>query len=76
MEEEVLEKCSKLLKAYKRLITNDPKSSTPYVMAKVTEAADTYIDILKGHDFAKEMIGRVVYRITEMEVERNENAIR
>lgn len=70
MEEEVLEKCLKLFKAYKRLITKDKSVSTEYVMEKVNEASDIYMDVLGSSEFAKEMIGRVVYRIIEMEVER------
>lgn len=74
MEEEVLEKCIKLVMAYKRLIAKEKTTSTEYVMGKVTEAADTYIDILKQNEFAKAMISRTVYRITELEAERiNEN---
>ena len=69
MEEEVLEKCLKLFKAYKRL-TKDKSVSTEYVMEKVNEASDIYMDVLGSSEFAKEMIGRVVYRIIEIEVER------
>lgn len=71
MEEEVLEKCSKLLKAYKKLVTNKPSITTNEVMEKVTEASEIYIDTLKGKEFAKQMIGNVVYHIIELETERN-----
>ncbi|MGM9543769.1 MAG: hypothetical protein ACI3T9_02170 [Romboutsia timonensis] len=70
MEEDTLEKCLKLFKAYKRLITKDPNVSTEYVLEKVYEASDTYMDILKNSEFAKDMIGRVIYHIIELETER------
>ncbi len=69
-EDDVLEKCSKLLKAYRKLVKNKPNIATPEVMEKVTEASETYIDILKGKEFAKQMIGNVVYHIIELETER------
>lgn len=69
-EDEVLEKCSKLLHAYKRLVKNKPSISTPEVMEKVTEASEIYIDTLKCKEFAKQMIGNMVYHIIELETER------
>lgn len=70
MEEDTLDKCTKLIKAYRRLIQKEPNVSTEYVMEKVNEASDIYMEVLGSSEFAKEMIGRVVYRIIEMEVER------
>lgn len=71
MEEDTLEKCIKLLKAYKRLVNKEPNASKEYVMSKVTEAADIYIDTLRNNEFSKELIGRVVYRIAEIETLRD-----
>jgi len=71
VEEETLVKCKKLMEAYRRLVTSSPNVSTDYVMQKVQEASQVYIDTLHGEEFAKEMIGRVVYRIIELEAERN-----
>lgn len=70
MEEDTLIKCTKLIEAYRRLVNKSPGVSTEYVMQKVTEASQVYIDTLHGEEFAKEMIGRVVYRIIELETER------
>lgn len=70
MEEEVFEKCYKLLKAYRKLIKNEPNISTDAVVKKVTEASEIYIDTLKGKEFARQMIGNMVYHIIELETER------
>lgn len=70
MEEDTLEKCTKLIKAYRRLIQKEPNVSTEYVMEKVYEASDIYLNLLKNGEFAKDMIGRVIYHIIELETER------
>lgn len=71
MEEEVLEKCSKLIKAYKRLRVKEPTASSDYVISKVEEAGGVYIDTMKGNEFAKDMIGCVIYHIIKLETESN-----
>ena len=46
MEEDTLEKCTKLIKAYRRLVQKKTNLSTEYVVHMVNEAADIYIYIL------------------------------
>lgn len=75
MEEDTLDKCTKLIKAYRRLVQKEPNVSTEYVVQKVSEAADIYLDILGDCEFAKDMIGRVIYHIIELETERKKEQI-
>lgn len=69
MEEEVLSRCAKLLKAYRKLIENNPYVSLDEVTEKVSKAAERYMKEINA-EFADQMIGNVVFHIMELESKR------